>query len=89
MHKLMVKGKKTERQKAKKKFEELSLTDKVQTNKEYGRICPSFPIKGMVVGKEIVPGLEGDADTIPYLVTVETEPGRTIKVNALWLEKIR
>jgi len=88
MPKSLIKEKETAREKAKKNFEELSLADKVQTNKEYSQICSPLPIKGKVVDKEIIPGLEEDLDTIPYIVIVEIKPGRTVEVNALWLEKV-
>lgn len=83
MPKSLIKEKETDREKAKKNYEQLSLADKVQTNEGYEQICSPFPVKGKVFDKEIVLGL-----TIPYIVTVETEPGKTIEINALWLEKV-
>lgn len=88
MPRSLIKGKVTDREKAKKNFDDLSLTNKVQTNKEYTRIYFPFSIEGRVVEKKILSDLEKDADAIPYLVDVLTESGEIIEINALWLEKI-
>jgi len=90
MPKLLIKEKEieTEREKAKKKFKKINLGDKVRTNKDYSRNWPYLPVEGMVVGREILPGLEEDMDTTPFIITVQTKSEQTIEVNALWLEKV-
>lgn len=83
MPKLPIKQNKADKKKAEKNFRQLSLTDRVRTSGEYEQICSPFPVKGKVVGKEIMPSL-----VIPYIVIVEIRPGKTIEINALWLEKV-